>query len=136
MTYAPGQGTLLKLYYSSAYNTVAQVTKLTPPSSEMGTVETTIITDSVRTFLATIRDSGEAQFTIEWDSADASHAQLWTVHRSGALSDWKITFNDVGDTDATFSGILTKFPWDEVDVESVITIPITIKVSGDITVTP
>lgn len=136
MAYAPGQGTVLQLSISASYTTVAQVTKLTPPQSEMGTVETTIITDSVRTFLATIRDSGEANFTIEWDSANATHAQLWAVHRSGALSDWKIIFNDAGDTDATFSGILTKFPWDEVTVDSVLMIPITIKVSGDITVTP
>lgn len=136
MAYTPGQGTVLQLNISSSYTTVAQVKSLTPPSSEMGTVETTIITDSVKTFMATIRDSGEASFTIEWDPANSTHAQLWTIHRSGALSDWKIIFNDAGDCEATFSGILTKFPWDEIDVESVVMIPITIKISGDITVTP
>ncbi len=105
----------------------------------MGTVETTTLADEVKTFLATIRDSGEAQFTIEWDPA--IHAGLWTAHQNGVktppdvLYEWEIAFRDENDTTATFEGILTKFPWDEIDVESVVTIPITIKISGEIDIT-
>ena len=136
MTYAPGAGTLLKMKIATVYTTVAQITKLTPPSSEMGTVETTIISDSAKTFLATIRDSGEVTFTVEWDSADATHAALWTAHRAGTLTDFEVLFADVGATTVEFHAIVTKFPWDEISNEIVVTIPITLKLSGDITITP
>ena len=136
MAYTPGKGSLLQLSISASFTTVAQITKFTPPASEMGTVETTIITDAAKTFMATILDSGEANFTIEWDPANATHAELWRIHQSGELASWKIIFNDAGACVATFSAILTKFPIDEVDVESVVQIPVTLRVSGTITITP
>jgi hypothetical protein len=128
MTYTPGAGT--RLFRNGVE--VAQITKLTPPSSEMGTVETTTLVDQVRTFLATIRDSGEANATIEWDPSDSGHQGLWNAHKSGALDNYEIHFADDDDTVCAFDGILTKFPIDETDVDSVMQVPLTWKVSGDI----
>jgi hypothetical protein len=135
MAYTPGKGTLLKLKISSSYTSLGQVTKITPPSMEMGTVETTTITSASRSFLATIIDGGEVGFTIEWDATDTTHAALLTAFNAGTLSDFEVLFND-GGTTVQFFAIVTKFPWDEIDVESVVTIPITLKISGDVTVTP
>ena len=135
MTYVPGKGTELKLSIASIYTGISQVQKITPPSGEMGTVETTHLLSSAKEYMSTILDGGELTFTIEWDPSDATHQELWSAFKSGATRSWQTVFNDAGNATVAHDGIITGFPWDEADVESVITIPITIKISGDIVLT-
>ena len=134
VVYIPGKGTLIKYKTGGSYATIGQVTKISPPSEEMGTVETTLITDAARTFLATILDSGEVTLTVQWNPADTSHAALLTAKNAGTLLDLEILFTQA--TTIQFFGVITKWPIDEIDVEGVVTLPITLKLSGAVTVTP
>lgn len=133
-TSVAGKGSQLKMKISGTYTALGQVQKITPPSGEMGTVELTNLASTAKEFAATIYDGGEAEFTIIWLPGDSTHAQVWTNHKAGTLSDFTMTWSNA--STAQFYGIITKFPWDEIDVESVQTIPVTIKISGDVTLTP
>lgn len=136
MAYVKAKGSLLKLSISAVYTTIAQIVRFTPPSRQMGTVETTIITDDDRTFMATIRSGGQVSFMIEWDPANATHQQLQTIFEAGTAGAWRIVFNDSGACEADFSAIVTDFPWDELNVDGVVARSITLQVTGAITVTP
>ncbi len=136
MAYTPGKGTELKLSIASVFTALAAVVNVTPPSMEMGTVETTHLASTWREFLSTIPDGGEVAFTIEYDPGATTHASLWTAFQGGALEGWQVVFNDAGDAVVAFSGILTKFNFDEVAVDNVVTASLTVKISGAVTITP
>jgi hypothetical protein len=132
MAFTPGKGTTISLGGSA----IAQVTAITPPGLTMGTSETTHLTSTWRTCIANIRDGGECGFTIEWDSADVSHAAVLTDFGAGTSGTWLITFTDSGATTIGFSGIVTGFAPDEVVVDNIVTAQLTIKINGAVTITP
>lgn len=136
MAYAPGKGTILQLEIASVFTAIAQLVNVTPPSMSVGTSETTHLASTWREFIGSIPDGGEITFTIEYDSADASHAALSSKFAGCAVENWKVLFNDAGDTEVAFSGIITGFSWDEVVIDNVVTASLTVKVSGTVTVTP
>lgn len=136
MAYAPGKGTVLKLTITATPTDIAQVVGITPPQMTVGTSETTHLGSSWREYISTLPDGGEVSLTIEYDSAAATHAALWTAFTGGAAEAWSVVFNDTGDTAIAFSGILTGFAWDEVTVDNVVTASLTIQITGAVTVTP
>jgi len=136
MAYTPGKGTELRLTISSTPTALAQVVNITPPAMEMGTTETTHLLSTWREYIANIPDGGTVQFTVEYDSASATHVQLWTSYQAGTLETWAVALNDTGDTTINFSGILTNFGFDQITVDNVVTAPLTIKISGAVTITP
>lgn len=136
MAYVIGKGALLKLSISSVFTTVPQCKSITPPQIEMGTVETTHLTSSMREHMATINDPGECSFEIEYDPANTVHQALWASAQAGTVESWKITLSDAGAADITFSAHIQKFGISQMAVDSVVMIPVTLKVSGAVTITP
>jgi predicted secreted protein len=136
MAIVSGKGTKLQLEIATVFTDIAQITGLTPPSMEMGTVETTHLLSTWREYVSTIPDAGEISFSIEYDPAHASHAALWTAFQGGAVESWKILLTDTGAASIEFGGILTGFSWDEVTVDGIVTASISVKLSGEITITP
>lgn len=132
MAYTPGKGTTLSL----AGTAIAQVVNVTPPNMTMGTTETTHLTSSWKTYLANIPDGGEVSLTVEYDSAAATHAALWTDFQAGTAGTYLVTFTDTGATTIGFTAIITNFAWDEVVVDGVVTAKFTVKVTGAVTITP
>lgn len=142
MAYVTGKGALIKCTVSSTLTTIGQVTSITAPSMEMGSVETTHLTSTARTFLPTIFDGAEVQFTVEWNDQDAALTQddVFTQFKAGTVDAWQIvyTWDDGGTTYTTevdFSAFVTAFPIDEVTVDNIATASITLKVTGDVTFT-
>ena len=136
MANTPGKGTIVKISIAETPTAIAQLVGVTPPQMEMGTTETTHLTSSAREFIANILDGGTVDLTINYDSADASHAAILSQFKAGTLAVFSIEFNDAGDTTVGFSGVMTNHNWGEATVESLVTLTVTIKVSGDVTVTP
>jgi hypothetical protein len=136
MAYVIGKGTLLKVDISSTLTTIPQVVSVTPPSLEMGNVETTHLTSTARENKATIPDPGEVSFSLEWDPANTVHQQLWTYFQAGTTVNWTITMSDAGNCVIDFDGHIQNFGVDELSVDSVAVIPVTIKLSGMPTITP
>lgn len=136
MAFTPGKGTQLQLSIASVYTAIAQVVGITPPSMDMGTTETTHLLSTWREFIGTIPDGGEIQFTVEYDAANATHAAIWAKFVVGAIELWKVVFTDLGNAEVGFSGIITGFHFDEVVIDNVATVQITVKISGAVTITP
>lgn len=136
MAYAPGKGTTLKLTISATPTTVAQVVSISGPTVEMGVSETTHLGSTWRTFIPNILDAGELTFTIEYDSADSTHAAIWSQMTAGTEAVWLITLADTGTTTIGFNGPITGFSIDEIAVDGVVTASISAKITGAVTITP
>ncbi|WP_254509888.1 phage tail tube protein [Anatilimnocola floriformis] len=136
MAYTAGKGTKLQLSISSTLTDIAQVVSMTPPSMEMGTVETTHLLSTWREYISTIPDGGSIDFTLEWDASHATHAALWTAFQGGAVETWKVLFTDTGAATVGFSGIVTGYAFDEIAVDGVVTASLSVKLTGPVVITP
>ena|SRR5487761_1768306 len=142
---APALGTTIAITPKAGVLTaLGSVVKIKPPNAKKESIDTTDLSSAWMEALLSIPDGGECEFTILWDSTNAGHQAVWAnftdvspVDAMGAL--WTITFNDKGLTSATivtFNGAVSAFPWDELDIKKAVTVPVTIKITGAITVTP
>lgn len=132
MSYWAGMGTIIKM----GATTITQATSITPPALEMGNVETTHLTSSARENLATIIDPGTASFNIEYDPAVASHAALYAAFLAKTVAAWDVVIAD-GDATVTieFNAHIETFGIEELTVDSVTVIPVTLRISGLPTIT-
>lgn len=136
MANTPGKASYLKLSISSVFTTLGQLVSVQPPQMSMGTVETTTLSSTWRTFIATVLDGGEVTCTVNYDASDSSHAQLWTDFQAGTVDSWKIVFADTGAAEVAFSGIITALEWGEYTIDDLVQLNITIKVTSTVTITP
>lgn len=136
MAYTPGKGTDLQLSIASVYTSIAQVVSVTPPQMEVGASETTHLLSEWREYIATIPDGGELTFNIEWDAAASTHGTLFSKFKDGESGEWKVILNDAGDTVVAFAGCITNFSPSELTVDNVSMAALTVKVSGEVTITP
>src|SRR4051794_12002836 len=83
-----------------------RVKSLDGPTTSVGTVETTALGDTWKTFLPTIADGGEVSGVIYYDPHDVNHTALTALIASPAAVACVLTFKS-GST-AAFSGILTE----------------------------
>jgi hypothetical protein len=132
MAYWCGKGTTIK----HGSTTLAQVVSITPPAVELGNVETTHLTSTARENKGTIVDPGEASFSLEWDPANSGHQALWTAFQAGTTESWTITImSGAATVEIDFDGHIQNFGVDELSVDSVAVIPVTIKISALPTIT-
>lgn len=129
MAIVPGKGTLLKLGSS----TIAQRVSISGPSRQVGTVETTNLDSTTKTYRPTILDNGELSLDIEFDPDDATHISLEDLMTTPAVSTWALVFADATPSTYSFSGILTGFEIGGMEVEGNLTASLTIKLTGAIT---
>ena len=87
-----------------------------------------------RVNLSRIGDGGEVSGSLWFDPSDSSHDALFDLWDSPALASWRIT--DSQDTDFDFAGVLTNLSPSYSDLDENVTADFTIKVSGDMTITP
>lgn len=127
-----GKGTTLKLGSAA----LGGVISITGPNRQVGTVETTNLSSTVRTFRPTILDNGEVTVTIQFDPDDTDHTAVEALLTASPLAaaSWVITCTDGTPSTYTFSGILTGLDYNMASsVDDLSTADLTIKISGAIT---
>jgi hypothetical protein len=142
--YVPANGTTLSITPSGGTLTaIGQVVSITPASPEREEIDVSNLGSTWAETLLSIPDAGTLEFTIEWDSTNAGHADLWTNFIAdpitGAKALWTVTFNDkvaTAGTIVTFSGQVKSFPWDELENKKVATVKLSVRITGAITITP
>ena len=132
MANTPGKGTTL----SVGGTNITQLVNVTAPQMENPEIDTTVLSDTWRNFIASIPDGGELTFTVNYDASTAVHGTLTTNFAAGTSSAWVVTFADTGAATVGFSGPITGFSWGEAAVDNLVTAQVTVKVTGAITITP
>ncbi len=135
-TVQPAAGTTLGCDFvtPNTYVLIGNITSISGPESEVGSVETTILTSQRKTYRYTIVDPGELSFEIDFDPTEATtHQKLAALQDTPAIHSWQISYATLPTAKtATVSGFLTKFAPDAGGVEENLTAAITIKLTGPI----
>ena len=123
---------------SIAGTTIGQVVSWSGPDMSYGTVETTDMSSTIRTFAGTIQDSGTAELTVNWDPDTAgsiNHPTLLSTFKAGvavALAG-DVPGVTTSDVITSASAILTSFRVLGVTVDSIWQVSVGVKFSGDVT---
>lgn len=147
------QGTMLYFINPTgpAVTVVGCVTTISGVSSPREQIETTCLADDARSYLGGLQAPGQAQFTINFDTSDATHIALNTIYESNASVQWAIGWsdgtaaptldsNDLFDLPTTrswivFEGYIADLPFDFA-LNSVVGSSISVQMSGERTLTP
>jgi hypothetical protein len=131
----PAAGTTLACDFATplTYVVIGNILNITGPSAEVGSVETTVLTSTRKTYRYTIVDPGELTFELDFDPTDTtSHTLLAGLQDAPAIHSWQISYATTPAKKATVSGFLTKFEPNAAGVEENLTASVTVKLSGPI----
>ncbi len=130
------QGTALQVKIGAAFTTIPGVEGLSGPTGTKQQIEVTAMNDTAAKFVAGLPDYGEVSFRLFWDPADQTHQHLLTSYNTAnATDDFKIVCSDAGQAEVAFSGQVTGWNM-SLEKGQAATVEVTIKVSGNVTVTP
>lgn len=116
---------------------IANVTSMSGPGMTAGQIDTTALdtTGGFRTFIGGFRDGGEITLDLNYDSTETSHQEdtggLKRYFNEGGAETWTLTLSD--SSVFSFDGIVTGLDGPNHGVDEVVTMSVTIKVSGDVT---
>lgn len=125
-----GLGTVLNHLISTTPTPIAQVTSITPPGLEMGSVDTFNLASTVKTNRPTLAAMTDCTFHLQWDPGDATHALLVTKLLAKTVEGWNIVFADEAPTTYPFTGWVKSFIPAELDPETNIEADVTISVQS------
>lgn len=132
MSAVVGAGTVLQLSISSVFTSQANITSLSGPNMSVHDIDSTILASPnlFKEFIAGFVDGGEV--TVGARFLNTLMNTLYTNIR--VMNSWKIIFSQ-GSVWA-FSGYIKALNGGEVPLEDDITVPFTIKITGQPTFTP
>lgn len=125
-----GKSTTIEIVYNSSTTIAAQVLGITPPQEEFGEVESTILTDTIRNYMPTLLAGGTAGFRIALDPDDATHTSWYTAFQAGSTATFRIRLPSTINKDiVAFGGFITGWQPDEVVVDDLIRVAVSIRVN-------
>lgn len=134
-----GKGTKLqrKNPVGGAYEDIAQVRSIDGPSSSSDQVDVTTHSSvgGYREFIPGLKDGGELNFELIVDPADAGFTNVNADFEAQLNREWRVILSDAGTATIDFLGAVTSRAL-SIPTDGPITMSVTIKVSGAITITP
>lgn len=132
-----GVGTTFKrsdMTSSPTFTAIAEINSIDGPNKSRDTIDVTSLdsTGGYREFIASFRDAGEV--TLEMNFTRDGYVDMNDDFESDTLVDYKITLPDSGNTELDFSGLVTSLGLG-IPLDDKITAPVTIKISGQVTLT-
>ena len=118
----------------TGFTAIAEVNSISGPNKSRATIDVTSL-DSVggyREFIASFRDAGEVTLEMNWTRD--GYDQINDDFESSSLWDYQIVFPDTGATTLEFSGLVTALG-SAIPLDDKITMSVTIKISGQVTLT-
>lgn len=132
-----GVGTLFKRgdgASNEVFSTIAEVNSITGPNKSRDTIDVTSLdsTGGYREFIAGFRDSGEV--TLSMNFTRDGFTDMNDDFESSALVNYQIELPDTGATTFDFAGLVTAIS-DSIPTDDKVTMEVTIKISGQVTLT-
>jgi hypothetical protein len=132
-----------KLYYGdttgpTSFLQVPQCESIGEIGNENPQVEVTDLESTAREYLAGLADSAEIVFGFLADPLNAVHQQMDTDRRNGTVRYWKVEVYRAGSLirTGTFQGFVKRHAWGPFTNNEATKMPMTIKLSGDVTWVP
>lgn len=130
-----GVGTVFKrsdMTSSPTFTAIAEINSIDGPSKSRDTIDVTSLdsTGGYREFIASFRDGGEV--SLEMNFTRDGYVDMTADFEVDTLVDYQIVLPDTGNTTFDFSGLVVNVGL-AIPFEDKVTAPVTIKVSGQIT---
>lgn len=115
------------------YSAIAEINSITGPGMTRNFIEVTSLdsTGGYREFIGGFRDGGDV--TLNMNFTRAGYDAMIDDYESADSVDYKIVFADDNNTEVSFAAFVTDLPL-SVTVEDKVTLDITMKVTGQVTV--
>jgi predicted secreted protein len=129
-----GVGTIIQKWDgASAWDRIAEVTNISGPgmSREMIDVTSLDSTSGYREFIAGFRDAGTIVLSMNFTRAGLD--MFLTDFESNDVQNYEIVLPDTDKTSLEFEGLVQEFPL-TIPTDSQVTMEVTIKVTGQVTV--
>lgn len=138
-TVIPALGTTLAVDKAGdglEYTPITQIVSVEGASNEVGSIETTHLGSTRKTYRPGLPDGGEVSFEVEYDPADTEHKFLRGLADEPEILSWQISYPTLPKaTLDTFDGFLTAFTPGAGGAEENLTASVTIKVTGPVVTT-
>ena len=128
-----GVGTLFRRWSGTAWVNIAEINSISGPNMSRDTIDVTSLdsTGGYREFIPGFRDGGTVQLAMNF--IRASYDTMQTDFESDDTHNYEIVLPDDENTSVEFTGIVTELPL-EIPPDNKITMSVSIKVSGEVTV--
>lgn len=118
-----------------AFADVGEISNLAGPNETASPLDATTLESTSREFILGLRDGGEVSLEINYRPTLAQHQAIREDLRNKVRRNWQIKLTDAGTTTISFTAVVTNWGGPQIPVDAVIKVPITLKVSGDVTYT-
>jgi predicted secreted protein len=134
MSEITGKGTIFNRWNGAEWVAIANVKSISGPTATRETVDTTTLDTpgGYRTFIASLRDAGDISLPMNFTVA--GYTAMKSDFESDTIQKYQIVLPDTGNTTLEIEGLVTDLPL-EVPVDDVVTCDVTIKISGEVTLT-
>jgi predicted secreted protein len=128
-----GVGTLFRRWSGAAWVNLAEINSISGPNMTRDTIDVTSLdsTGGYREFIGGFRDGGTVQLNMNF--IRASLDTMKDDFESDDLQNYEIVLPDDENTTLEFTGLVTELPL-EIPPDDKITMAVSIKVSGQVTV--
>ena len=128
-----GVGTLFRRWSGSGWVNLAEINSISGPGMTRDTIDVTSLdsTGGYREFIGGFRDGGTVQLAMNF--ARASLTLMKTDFESAVIQNYEIVLPDTENTTLEFTGLVTELPL-EISPDDKVTMTVSIKVSGQVTV--
>jgi predicted secreted protein len=128
-----GVGTLFRRWSGAAWANIAEINSISGPNMTRDTIDVTSLdsTAGYREFIGGFRDGGTVQLAMNF--IRASLDTMKTDFESDTIQNYEIVLPDDENTTLEFTGLVTELPL-EIPPDDKITMTVSIKVSGQVTV--
>lgn len=136
MATVPGEGTTLKVTITATPTVIGAVISVDPPELARPPIDTSHLTSNPREYRVGVLDISELTFVINYDPGTTTHAYLTSSILAGTLEVWLLTFADSGTATYGFSGYLSSFKPESIELDGNVTATVKIRPTTTITITP
>jgi hypothetical protein len=128
---------------SSNFDTLGELTDISPPSVSKDVIETTNHGSSgVKSYIGGLVDFGEVSITVNYNPDDTEHTLMRNLAKAPNSTQvdstnndvyyFQITYTDATPTTETFQGIVTSFE-QEAPIDGQLSATFTVKITGSVT---
>ncbi len=119
---------------SGSYSDIAEINSITGPDKSRATIDVTSLdsTGGYREFIAGFRDGGEV--TLQMNFTRNTYDDMNDDFESDSLVDYRLVMSDASKTTFDFKALVTAIGL-AIPLDDKITAPVTLKISGQVTMT-
>ena len=132
-----GVGTVFKrsnMMSTEVFSAIAEINSIQGPNKSRSTIDVTSLgsTGGYREFIASFRDAGQVE--LEMNFTRAGYSDMNDDFELDTLVNYQIVLPDTGNTTLDFAGLVINLGMG-IPMDNKITAPVTIKISGEVTLT-